>query len=1082
VIYQNYHKHTDYTNIIRPDSACTYESYAKRATELGHGIISSAEHGWQSNYLEVYKIAKKYNLKFIFGSEAYWVKDRKLKDRTNCHICLFAKNEAGRREINGILSEANISGYYQVPRLDLPLLYSLSRKNVFITTACVAFFKYGLDETLDTIVELSNYFEDNFMLEVQNHNMQLQKVINRELINLHKKYEIPIIMGIDSHYINPEDYIERDNVLAAKNIFYENENDCILDYPDGDVAIERFQKQKILTDNEIELAINNTNIFLQFEDIEFNKDIKIPSLHKTKTIEEKNKIFTDLINVKWNEYKENVPVANHAYYEEEINKEVDCVVATNMSDYFLYDYEMVQDAVKNGGRITLSGRGSSASYFTNTLLGFSKIDRITSPVKMYPERFMSKTRILETKSIPDLDLNTGNPDVFMQAQKDLLGEDSVYQMIAFGKFKVKSAFKLYARAKNLDFTIANNITKALDQFELDYKHSDDDIKSTISVYDYVDKEYHSYIKESEKYQNIISDKKPAPCSSLIFQGNIKEEIGILKIKGKNGKKDVLVTVIDGSIADEFKYVKNDLLAVDVVNIIYDTFEAIEEDPFPVDELIKRSENDMNIWDIYAQGKTVCLNQVEKDSTRQKIMRYKPKNISELTSFIAAIRPSFQSMYPIFENRDRFKYGIKIFDDLLQTKQIKDSFLLYQEQVMATLNFAGISNNETYGIIKAIAKKKIDKVIKWKEIFIEGFSSEITKYENISRKMAFEKANQVWKIINDSSRYSFNASHAFSVACDSLYCAYFKAHHPLAFFKTVLNYYADKGDKDKITAIKKECEFEFGISIDPIMFGNDNRKFTANVEEKKINESLPSIKFMNRQIAKELFKLNSEKFDTIIDVFDAIHSKTSLQCNQIEILIKLDYFTLYGNINYIYHTFLAFRKLWNKSSKGLKKQIAINKSIEDEIDQKIIEKYSRKTEKTYMDLDAKSILKESIKQIKVKDLSLNQKLKLEFENLGYIRYKTNKKIDRHKVYILDIIYGNFDNCNPHLEIYSIGTGKTAKLKIKRRLATFKIGCIIHITKLEHKFKYKLTGHDKKGNPQFEQSKTEKEWWIEKWKKA
>ena len=101
-----------------------------------------------------------------------------------------------------------------------------------------------------------------------------------------------------------------------------------------------------------------------------------------------------------------------------------------MADYFLYVYEMVVEAVKKGGVITKSGRGSGVSFYINNLLGFTEVDRISAKVQMFPERFMSETRILETKSLPDLDLNTGNPEVFIAAQKKLLGEQSSYQMIA----------------------------------------------------------------------------------------------------------------------------------------------------------------------------------------------------------------------------------------------------------------------------------------------------------------------------------------------------------------------------------------------------------------------------------------------------------------------------------------------------------------------------------------------------------------------------------------------------------------------------------------------------------------------------
>ena len=112
MIFQNYHRHSSYSNVLVPDCVVNNESYAKRASELGHGIISGVEHGWAGRYIEGYDLSKRYNLKFLFGLEAYFVKNRLEKDRTNAHIILLAKNENGRKAINNIVSEANISGYY----------------------------------------------------------------------------------------------------------------------------------------------------------------------------------------------------------------------------------------------------------------------------------------------------------------------------------------------------------------------------------------------------------------------------------------------------------------------------------------------------------------------------------------------------------------------------------------------------------------------------------------------------------------------------------------------------------------------------------------------------------------------------------------------------------------------------------------------------------------------------------------------------------------------------------------------------------------------------------------------------------
>ena len=168
ITYQLYHKHSMYTNVRISDSAVQLEKYAIRAKELGHGILSSVEHGWQGHQYETIKLARKYGLKPVIGAEAYWVKNRFEQDRTNCHIILIAKNENGRRALNDILSEANISGFYGQPRIDIPLILSLPADDIIVTTACVAFHRY--EDTDEILLQMYNHFKDNFFLEVQPHN------------------------------------------------------------------------------------------------------------------------------------------------------------------------------------------------------------------------------------------------------------------------------------------------------------------------------------------------------------------------------------------------------------------------------------------------------------------------------------------------------------------------------------------------------------------------------------------------------------------------------------------------------------------------------------------------------------------------------------------------------------------------------------------------------------------------------------------------------------------------------------------------------------------------------------------------
>jgi DNA polymerase III alpha subunit len=1073
--YQNFHKHSYYTNIIVPDSTVSYEDYAKRAVELEHGILSSCEHGWQGNYYEVYETAKRYGLKFIFGTEAYWVKDRFQKDGTNSHICIFAKNENGRLAITEILSEANITGFYKVPRIDIPLIMSLPPKDVLVTTACIGFYKYGIEDSLNIIGILSSHFEENFYLEVQYHDFKRQIEINRILLDL----KLPIIMGCDSHYILQSQHKERDNYLYAKGIVYQDEKEFIIDYPSLATAIERFENQNILNSRQIEEAIKNTNIFLEFQDIEFSKDIKLPSLYPDKTQNEKNELLKSIIYTSWNTFKKNIDRSLHQKYLIEIKKELDTVINTEMADYFLLDYEIVQEAIRNGGIITNSGRGSSVSFIINTLLGFSKVDRISAKVQMFPERFMSETRILQTKSLPDLDLNLGNPEVFFNAQTKILGEECSYPMIAYGNYKKKSAFKLYAKSQNMDFVISNIITTQIDNYENNLKHAEEDMKDSIDIYNYIDEEYHCYIKESEKYQNIISDKKIHPCASLIYQGNIKREFGLLRIKNKQSKTDYLVTIIDGKIAEKYKFLKNDLLKVDVVNIIHRVYQKIGLEQHTINELIELTKDDKKTWNIYSKGITVCINQVEKEATKQKIIKYKPQNISELTAFVAAIRPSFQSMYQIFENRESFSYNIDTFDNLIKTDEIKDSFVIYQEQIMATLAYSGIDTKETYGIIKSIAKKKEAEVKKWKDTFLDGFTNKILETESISRDQAYKKSLRVWQIIDDSCAYGFNASHAYCVACDSLYEAYLKANYTLEFFEVILNYYSEKNEKDKLSEIKTEAINSFNIKIQSIKFRSDNRDFKLDKDSHSIHESIPSIKSLNRQVGDNLYNLKDNIYNTFFELLFDIKTSSEIQQDQLDILIRLNYFQEFGNVNEIQSFLNLFNQYWQKASKSFKKQLSFDAIKDQGLNEEIISKHSFKTAKMYTKLDCIAILKENLTLLPAQeDLTEKQIIDTELELLGYIKYRTNNSQDRHKVYIIEIDTGRSEVINPKVKIYSIANGNIATLKIKRKLFKFNEHEIIYITDLKQKPRYEYLG-EKNGKPQFKESKTQTEWWIEKW---
>ena len=1032
--YVNYHLHTSESNVFSKDSAVIFTDYLDRVRELNHKAISTVEHGWQSSYFTKYANLEDYNkkhntdIKFIFGTEAYFVKDRLSDsegkfDGTNAHIIILAKNEKGRKAINKALSIANKTGFYKRPRLDFELLENLPEQDVFITTACIGgIWRY--EDYENVLVRLHTKFKQNLYLEVQYHHTELQKELNKLILQLSDKYNIPIIAGMDSHYIDEKDAWERDELLKSYNISYEDEDGWFMDYVDYDTAFNRFVEQGILTSSQIETALDNTNVILDFEDIVLDTSIKVPTLYPNKTQEERNKIFTTLLTKEYRAIEHTIPEEKRSHYISEIKREVAEITGCEMTDYFLLNYEVIKRGKEKGGVLTRTGRGSATGNYSNRLLGFTQVDRVSSPIPLFPERFLTKERILASHQTPDIDFNISNPEPFVEAQRELLGEYSTYPLLALGKLKLKSAFKMYARANEVPPDVANEVSKQIAKYEKAvYHNGDEDV--VIDVFDYVDKEKFGHIIQGcQEYLGITSDRKAHPCGHTASSLDVEEEIGLVLCKSESTKNEVLVAILESSQIDRFGWLKNDFLTVSVVSNSQKIYDRIGIEPLTIDELIKKTENDKKTWDIYSNGLTLCVNQVEQDATRKKVMAYKPKNYVELGFFVSGIRPSFASMYKIFESRQPFSYGIKTLDKLLQTEYMPYSFIIFQEHLMLILAYAGLEAGETYDVIKAISKKKHKVILAAKEKFIKGFSEKVKEDEAkdghfLTDEEVSDICDRVWKIIEDNASYGFNSSHALCVALDSLDGAYLKAHYPYEFYETMLKVYTEKAEKDKVTALKNEMK-AFGIKSGAFKFGEDNRDFTADKERGLILPSLKSIKGINQTVADTIYYIAKNKdCKTFLDVLLAIEETKGINSGQLTTLIDLDYFSCFASVKTLKAIVGIFTSL-----KG-KKQFTKAKLKEKEAS--IIKKYSGKeTEKLFKEVDTLKVIKELIENIEEEKETLSEIVERQYRLLGDVSI-TNSALPVSVQILLDID----TTYSPKLTLYGLKTGKTTVLKCNKK---------------------------------------------------
>lgn len=1055
--YNNYHKHDHYSNIRTPDVIVKPEDYMRRAVELGHTTYFTTNHGCSSNPLEAYDLCKKYNLKMIYGMEMYYSDDRFIKEgRNNSHIIVIGLTKNAYYHINRISSEANKTGFYYHPRVDMELLLSLPPKEVVITTACIGGRLFKTEDYIDVFVNpLKSHFGDNFMLEVQDHEHEYQESWNKKVLELSSLLDIPIIHGCDSHYIYKEDVDMRTKFLKGKGMDYGSEDEFILDYPERASIVNNYKRQGILTDEQVDIALNNTLVFDKAEDLAFNKEIKMPTIYPN---QDKNKVLRKIIADKWNIEKKTIDVSLHDKYKEEIYSEVDIIEKTNMADYFLLNEKIINKAVNEyGGVLTRTGRGSAPSYFVNKLLGFTDIDRISAKVPLYSTRFMTVSRILETGSLPDIDFNFAEIEPAIRASKDILGEDGVYFMVAFGTMQDSAAFRNLCRAYKFDMekekqldengkVIDNEFNKKLDLKIGEFNKDTNNVAKNLDLYRN-DKKWKGLIEESKSFIGVIDSIAPSPCSFLLLNEPISKEVGLIRVG------DEICAFIDGYTADKWKYLKNDLLTVGVWDIISKTFELIDR-PIPtIKELDDLLED--NVWDLYANGITSTLNQVDSDFATNLVKKYRPTSIAEMSAFVAAIRPGFASLLNHFINREEYTTHVPALDEVLE-----DSFhyMLYQESIMKMLIWCGIEEDQTYDIIKKIAKKVFDEqeLAEFKLKLMEGFKKQTGSTEWFS---------DVWQVVEDAVEYSFNASHSLSVSYDSLYGAYLKAKHPLEYYKVVLDHYKD--DKNRTTRLIGELSY-FDITLNGIKFRYSTAGHTIDKENKAIYKGIASIKYISENLADELYELRNNKYETFVDLLIDIKEKTSCNTRQLSILIKLDFFSEFGKAKKL----LDIVELHDYIGKN---RISIVKAEESPFTLEQFEKYSaRKTPKTYMEVDFNAMVREVVKNIPNTDISISDKVEAQFENLGYIDLKLG--VDGKNCYVTEVN----TKYTPKIKVVSLNDGRPLEFKIKKdyyAMLKIKVGDIIYIHQAKKVPRWRKSGEHKNGKPKFEIIPNSFEWEIE-----
>ena len=319
---------------------------------------------------------------------------------------------------------------------------------------------------------------------------------------------------------------------------------------------------------------------------------------------------------------------------------------------------------------------------------------------------------------------------------------------------------------------------------------------------------------------------------------------------------------------------------------------------------------------------------------------------------------------------------------------------------------GIPEKDSYDIIKKISKKKFkeDELKNLKDKLSKGWLNKIGNLD------MFEKT---WSDIENSSRYSFNASHSVSVALDALYGAYLKANYPMEYYSVVFEIYSD--DINKTRDLTDELPY-FNIKLKLPKFRISNNHYTCDKRNNVIYKNIQSIKFLNETIAEQLYGMRDMQFNSFLDFLKV----NPCNSKQTEILIKLDFFSEFGKTGKLMDIYNFYQTRYDKNK--FKKQIKKDKNPYS-ID--IISKYSKETEKQYVIIDEEGFCNDIISSFEDKEISIKERLDTQIEYLGYIEYKNDKARDYG--YIIDVN----TKYTPRFTIYKIDTGETILAKYSKR---------------------------------------------------
>ena len=1051
-----YHCHTEYSLL---DSCTKYADYVDLAVKNGQRALSISEHGKPLNWTEKWNACKNAGIRYIHSVEIYLTENLEEKVRDNYHTVLMARNMDGVRELNALVSKScDEDHFYYTNRISFDEFLALSN-NIISTSACLASPLNKLPDDHPRYMDLARKYD---FFEVQAHNHPEQIEFNKRLAALSKKLNKPLIAGTDTHSSSKYKAECRKVLLSAKHKSYGDEDAFDLTYKTYDELVDMFASQGALTESEYMSAINNTNLLYDMtEEIELDTSIKYPILYGSREADSQK--FAETVE---RMFKEKlcagvIPPEQESAFREAIDEEMRVFRKLKMDGFMLSMSELICWC-KSQGMAIGTARGS---------VGGSRVAYVTDIIDLNPEtwhtvfsRFCNEDRV----EIGDIDIDcveSDRPAIFKHITERFSGEKTA-RVASFGTIQSKGVIDDVGRHLALQWDKQNGLGK----FRPDDGHlygsrqkeeNPWSLKNIVRIKNEFDKDPEKTKKQYPElfyyYDGLIDTKisqSVHPAGMVISPITLADNFGVFDKDNEN----CLMLDME-NIHDFTGLAKYDFLILKTVQVIRDTCKYLGV-PYPKTHEIDWF--DENVWADMIRNSSGIF-QFESGFAFESLKKFVPQSIFDMSIVTACIRPSGSSYRDSLLSRKIHTNPSEIIDNLLKDNL---GYLIYQEDTIKFLQqICGLSGSEADNIRRAIGRKQKERLDKAMPSILEGYCEKSPQ----PREVAEQEAKEFLQIIEDSASYQFGYNHSIAYCLLGYLCAYYRYYYPVEFITSFLNNAANEDDIKNGTAYANRV----GIKITMPKWGLSRSEYFYDKERNIIAKGLTSIKYMSSSIAEELYGIAQEtKYCRFIDVLIALDRYSSVNARQIDILIKIDFFSDFGNQRELLRIVELFDNLFKKGqAKKISKSKVDGTPLED-----IVSRYSvgvtksGGVAKSYTLLDVKSVMREAedaIKAVGMEDLPDLTKVRNFADVMGYVGYVSGKTEDRRKLYVLDIypVHRKKDNKQFGYSVItkSIGSGKESRFTIFNRLYDkdpVKKGDIVYCRSFDKNGEYyTLTGYSK-----------------------